>query len=118
MLKKIVLELARTQEFPQGSAECGYEITAPLDAKGQLDLEGWKSKKEQCVVRRFWKNEDDQKGRLVHHKGNHWAIEYENTLEEEPIFKFDRHVFKEGEYISITEHDESEMPFKIVSVKS
>lgn len=118
MLKKIRLELARTQQFPQGSPECGYVIVAPLDGKGHLDTEGWKADKDKCTVRRFWRNEDEQKGRLVHHKGNHWAIEYENeALDEEPIFRFDRHVFTEGEYISITEHDETEMPFKIVSVK-
>ncbi|MCB1681068.1 MAG: hypothetical protein H6858_06050 [Rhodospirillales bacterium] len=118
MLKKIVLELARTHDFPQGSAECGYEIVAPLDASGHLDIEGWKSQKDKCIVRRFWKNEGDQKGHLVHHKGHHWAIEYDNqTLDEEPIFRFDRHIFAEGEYVSITEHDETEMPFKIVSIK-
>lgn len=118
MLKKIVLELARTHDFPQGSAECGYEIVAPLDGTGHLDLEGWKSQRERCIVRRFWKNEDDQNGRLIHHKGHQWAIAYDDSrMDEEPIFRFDRHVFKEGEYVSITEQDETPMPFKIVSVK-
>ena len=117
MLKKIKLELARTHDHPQGSTDCGYEIVAPLDDTGHLDMDGWKQDKIKCTVRRFWKNEDDQNGHLVHHLGNHWAIEYENNkLDEEPIFKFDRHVFNEGEYISITEHDETEMPFKVVSV--
>lgn len=118
MLKKITLELARTQNYPQGSSECGYEILAPLDAQGHLDTEIWKTRKENCTVRRFWKNEDDQRGHLVHHRGNHWAIEYENdNVNEEPIFRFNKHVFAEGEYITITEHDETQMPFKIVSIK-
>ncbi|MCB1590868.1 MAG: hypothetical protein KDI90_00315 [Alphaproteobacteria bacterium] len=118
MLKKIVLELARTQDFPQGSNECGYEIVAPLDDEGHLDTENWQKNKDKCTVRRFWINENDQKGHLVHHRGNHWAIQYENkSLDEEPIFRFDKHIFSEGEYISITEHDETQMPFKIVQVK-
>ena len=116
MLKKIRLELARTEGFPQGSSECGYVIVAPLDNEGHLDIEGWKDNKDKCTVMRFWKNEDDENGHLVHHRGNHWAIEYDDTLDEEPIFRFDRHVFAEGEYITITEHDETQMPFQIVSI--
>jgi hypothetical protein len=34
----------------------------------------------------------------------------------EPIFKFDRHAFVPGEYVSITEHDGVTRPFRVVSV--
>ena len=37
--------------------------------------------------------------------------------DDEPIFKFDRHVMKQGEYVSITEHDGVMRPFRIVSVR-
>jgi hypothetical protein len=33
------------------------------------------------------------------------------------VFRFDTHVFREGEYVSITEHDGVTRPFKIVSVR-
>jgi hypothetical protein len=33
-LKRIRLELARSREFPAGSANHGYEFVAPLDSKG------------------------------------------------------------------------------------
>jgi hypothetical protein len=36
--------------------------------------------------------------------------------DDEPAFKFDRHSFTAGEYVSITEHDGVTRPFKIVSV--
>ena len=35
-LKKIILELARTPEFPNGSSTHGYEFVAPLDADGMI----------------------------------------------------------------------------------
>ena len=37
-LKLIRLELARTKEYPEGSAAHGYEFTAPLDA---ACVDGW-----------------------------------------------------------------------------
>jgi len=37
MLQLVTLHLARSSEFPRGSAERGYEIVAPVDASGHLD---------------------------------------------------------------------------------
>ena len=116
-LKRIRLELARTKEFPEGNRNCGYEFSAPLTADGHLDPEGWKKLREACTVRRFWEGEDDETGTLIHARGR-WMFSYEPGEEDdEPIFKFDRHVLKQGEYISITEHDGVTRPFRIVSIK-
>ncbi|SKA09373.1 hypothetical protein SAMN02745126_03461 [Enhydrobacter aerosaccus] len=117
-LKKIRLELARTPEFPEGSVECGYEFTAPLDSTGKLDPKQWAQDKDKCTVRRFWHNADDEHGRLTHHKGGAWAFSYAaGEEEEEPIFRFDKHVFKPGEYVSITEHDGVTRPFRVVDIR-
>ncbi|MBI3451663.1 MAG: hypothetical protein HY057_02305 [Rhodospirillales bacterium] len=116
-LKRILLELARTKEFPEGNRHCGYEFVAPLDAKGHFDPAGWKTARDKCVVRRFWQGEDDEHGNLVH-AHNRWVFSYgPGDEDDEPIFKFDRHVFVEGEYVSITEHDGTARPFRIVSVR-
>lgn len=117
-LKKIRLELARCAEFPQGAADRGYEFVAPLTADGHLEREGWQAHKDRCTVRRFWAAEPEEKGHLVH-RGNSWSFHYEGMEagDDEPIFKFDRHTFTEGEYVSVTEHDEVQRPFKVVSVK-
>jgi hypothetical protein len=37
VLKRIRLELARSKEFPVGSANHGYEFVAPLDNNGHID---------------------------------------------------------------------------------
>jgi len=40
VLKRIRLHLARSKEFPSGSARHGYEFVASLDAKGDLGATG------------------------------------------------------------------------------
>jgi len=53
-LKRIRLNLARSKQFPAGSARHGYEFVAPLDAAGHIDVELWRKHREHCGVRRFW----------------------------------------------------------------
>ena len=116
-IRRIRLELARTKEFPEGNRNCGYEFMAPIKPDGHLDAEEWKRNQEKCTVRRFWQGEDDEEGKLVHGRGR-WTFSYApGEDDDEPIFKFDRHVMKQGEYVSITEHDGVTRPFRIVSVR-
>ena len=42
MLQQIPLRLARAPEHPGGSLSHGYDIVAPLDATGHLDVEAWR----------------------------------------------------------------------------
>lgn len=116
-LYNIRLELARTKDFPEGSALHGYEFVAPLDAKCHLDAEEWRHSKEACVVRRFNKGVDDEHGVLVH-QGKGWRFDYDKRSrdDDEPLFKLDRHTIKQGEYLSITEHDGVSRPFKVTRV--
>lgn len=117
-LNVIRLELARTKDFPEGNASCGYEFTAPLDARGHLDAEAFKSHRSKCRVHRFWAGEKAEQGALLHLGRDRWVFSYRpGTDDDEPAFKFDRHVFLPGEYVSITEHDGTTRPFKVVSVR-
>jgi len=116
-LKHIRLELARTKDKPEGDPRCGYDFAAPLDAAGHFDAEAWKSDKARCTVRRFWAGTEDERGLLVHARGR-WVFSYAvGDADDEPIFKFDRHAFVPGEYVTITEHDGVARPFKVVSVR-
>ena len=116
-LRKIRLELARTAEFPEGSAQRGYEFVAPLTSDGHLDVDDWRTQQDACTVHRFWVGEDDAYGQLVHHRGHDWAFRYDDLSdEEEPIFRFDRHSFVVGEYVSITEHDGVQRTFRVIEV--
>jgi hypothetical protein len=117
-LHTVRLELARNPGFPEGSARHGYELRAPLDDEGRFDAAIWLAHKDDCRVRRFWPGEEDRFGSLAHHRGHHWAFHYDDeaALPEEPIFRFDRHVFREGEYVSITEHDGVMRTFRVARV--
>jgi hypothetical protein len=50
--KRIRLELARSKEFPNGSANHGYEFIAPLDATGHIDATLWQKHREKSVLGR------------------------------------------------------------------
>src|SRR5262245_41053440 len=116
MLKRVRLELARMPGFPDGATDCGYDFVAPLDGQGHLDAGAWKDHRERCTVRRFWRGERPESGHLVNMRGR-WFFSYEaGSDDDEPIFKFDRHVIVPGEYLSITEHDGVTRTFRVVSV--
>lgn len=117
-LRHIRLELGRDKDFPEGSVERGYEFAAPLNDEGHLDRDEWHDVRDQCTVRRFWHNEADEHGHLIH-RGSGWAFHYEDEEPEpdEPLFKLDRHTLVEGEYVSITEHDGVLRTFRVVRVR-
>ncbi|MBL6601150.1 MAG: hypothetical protein ISP41_19865 [Alphaproteobacteria bacterium] len=119
MMRNVRLELARTPDFPEGSSAHGYEFTAPLHPDGTLDEEAWKAERQACKVRRFWAGDEDEHGRLVHARNKSWAFHYDGTDSDhdEPIFRFDRHRFVEGEYVSITEHDGVQRTFRVIRVR-
>lgn len=121
-LKRILLNLARSKEHPDGSARHGYEIVAPLDAAGRLDLAAWREGRGACRVRRFWAGERDEHGHLAHRPGGAggatWAIVYdpEQADDEEAGYRLGDHVFAPGEYVSIRDEEGVLHTFKVVSV--
>lgn len=123
MLQRITLHLARTPEYPEGSATHGYEIVAPLDEGGHLDAHAWHNERARCHVRRFWPGEPDRVGRLVHRAGGSggatWVIDYDggsmNDREEEG-YHLNTHRFVEGEYVSICHHGGEPIPYKVAAL--
>ena len=117
-LSRIHLELARSKEQPDGDPHFGYEFVAPLDSAGHLDAKAWAEVKGACMVRHFAPGADDETGHLVH-RGKGWIFDYDNddTDDDEPVFKLDKHTIKQGEYLSITEHDGISRTFKIATVR-
>jgi hypothetical protein len=118
-MTRIRLELARMTGFPAGSPRHGYEFVAPLTADSHIDLTAWRRAKERCTVRRFWGDAPVEHGRL-RHVGHGWRFDYDasDTSDDEPFFKLDRHVLAEGSYVSITEHDGIQRPFRVVETEA
>ena len=120
-LKRIRLTLARDPEAPVGNDHCGYQFVAPIQEDGHIDVEGWRKHKADCSVRRFWQGADDEHGHLIHTRGRTWAFHYDidgDADDDEPGYKFDSHVFKPGEYVSIREHDGRLRTFKVAAVEA
>jgi hypothetical protein len=118
-LQKIRLELARTKEEPAGNSNCGYEFIAPLDSSGHFDEETWREHRDACIVRRFWQGAADEHGKLIHTRGRRWVFSYApGEDDDEPLFRFDRHTFKLGEYVAVTEHDGVTRPFRVAQITS
>lgn len=121
-LNRILLHLARSREFPDGSSRHGYDFIAPLDAQGHIDPVLWKKHRDYCRVRRFWAGEDDEVGRLVHRPGGanraRWVFDYrdDDDDDDEAGYKFESHAFWPGEYVSITGHDRQLHTFRVVAV--
>lgn len=119
-LKTIRLELAREPQFPEGSHDHGYEFLAPLGNDGRIDPEAWRDQRRHCRVLRFWKGDEKELGHLVHTRQRTWAFHYDiegDPEDDEPGYRFDDHRFKEGEYVSIREHDGVLRTFKVASVR-
>jgi hypothetical protein len=116
-LMRVRLELARSPDFPEGSAAHGYEFIAPLNKDGRIDATAWKQLKDQCRVTRFWGDEPEETGSL-RHVGHGWRFDYDKAddADDEPFFKLDKHPLSPGEYVSIKEHDGVQRPFRVLMV--
>ena len=123
VLKRITLHLARSKEFPSGSASHGYEFVAPLDPQGHIDAHLWQKYREHCGVRRFWNGDDKQIGRLVHKPGGaehaRWVFDYDaaSTDDDEAGHRFGVHAFAPGEYVSIRDNEDELHTFRVTRVE-
>jgi hypothetical protein len=121
VLYQITLHLARSREFPNGAANVGYDIIAPLDPDGHLDAAAWKTQRERCEVVRF-KGAEERRGKLVHKHGGAggatWAIDYDATTDadDEDGYRLGTHRFTVGEYVSIRDEDDEMHTFRVVDV--
>lgn len=118
-LRKIRLNLARTKAHPAGSARHGYEFVAPLDETGHIDAEAWRKVRDKCRVRRFWGDEAEDLGHLVHRPGGSWAFRWDisGDDDDEAGYRFGAHAFAVGEYVSIRDEDGELNTFTVVTVQ-
>ena len=93
-LKRIRLELARTPDYPQRQPLHGYEFVAPLDDGGHLSsVELAQAQGRVHGAPLLGQRADDEHGALIHRRDGSWAFSYApGEDDDEPIFKFDRHL--------------------------
>lgn len=123
--KVIRLELASSWEFPRGSAGRSYLIRLPLTEEGAIDTATLESQPARATVRRYWANEADMIGHLVHTPRG-YAIRYEKNggtrlnggaEASGQLFQFGADSITIGEQIFLTEPDGHEMRFRIASLQ-
>ena len=117
-MKQIRMELARDQDFPQGSRLHGYTLIAPLDNMDRIDAAEWKANREKCRVTRFWGSDEHEVGHLVRKPGGAWAFHYDihgNEDDDDTGYRFGDERFRPGEYVSIREQDGEMRTFRVIT---
>ena len=126
--KVIRLELASSWEFPRGSAGRSYLIRLPLSDDGAIDAATLESQPSRATVRRYWPNQADMLGYVVHTPTG-YAIRYEvsgtklngtvkpNGGQEPKLFRFGAESIRMGEEIFVTEPDGNQARFRIASMQ-
>ena len=114
--KIIRLELARTPEFPEGSARHAYVLRLPLDEKGLIDEAAVTFHPHLATVRRSWPNEPDRQGYIIR-KPNGWAFSYAlGDDDDEAVYHLETHPIVLGDYVTLTETDGQRLPFRVVGL--
>lgn len=112
----IRLELARTPDFPEGSASRAYLLRLPLDDDGFIEERVLRAFPSRATVRRFWPNEADMAGYVIP-TPNGWAFSYRiGDEDDEAVFHLETHRLRTGEYITLTEPDGRLLPFRVAAV--
>lgn len=110
--KSIRLELARTEQHPDGSPRHVYIVHAPLTADGLIDEQQLKFAPERASVHRYWDGERPMSGYVVK-TAKGWAFSYERGEDDdELVFHLDSHPLREGEYVTII--DDCPVPLRVV----
>jgi hypothetical protein len=113
--KTIRLNMARTADYPEGSAAHAYVLRLPLDDKGLIDPAALKQHAERPVVRRMWRDERDRQGVVIRTRKG-YAFSYEpGDADDENLFHLENHPLNMGAYVTITETDGERLPFRVVS---
>lgn len=115
--QSIRLELARTKEFPEGSASRCYLLRLPLGDDGFIEEKSVREAPAQATVRRFWPNQADLSGYIIATPRG-WAFSYRlGEDDDEVVFHLETHPIRLGEYITLTEPDGQRLPFRVASLK-
>lgn len=114
--KSVRLEMARTPEFPNGSASRAYLVHLPLDEGGLIDEDALRRMPVKATVRRFWPNERDMAGYVIRTPRG-WALSYRpGEDDDETVFHLESHPMRLGDYITLTEPDGRQLPFRVASL--
>lgn len=115
---RIRLEMGRTKDEPEGSPSHAYMLTLPLDEKRRIDAAAYKKTPARASILRMSPEHGEENGRLILRGDGKWAFSYEpGDEDDETIFALATHAIELGNYITVTEPDGDQAPYKIVSTR-
>ena len=115
---RIRLELAREPGHPEGDHFTAYELVAPLDAQGRLDVDAARVHPDACRITRIRRGVEPEHGVLRRRPGGSWALHYDfenGVSDDDPGYRLGEHRFEMGEYVTIQE-DEGAHTYRVISV--
>ncbi|HTM95308.1 MAG TPA: hypothetical protein VL100_05775, partial [Croceibacterium sp.] len=116
--KIIRLELARTAEFPEGSPSRALILRLPLADDGLIDADEVGRNPAQATVKRLWPDEPDQQGYVIR-TGATRAFSYAiGDDDDEDLFHLEAHPLRPGEYVTLTEPNGEQLPFRVTRIAS
>lgn len=112
------LELARTPEYPDGSANHVYLLHLPIGAAGFIDEVRLRAHPERATVHRYWGEEPHRRGYVLATPAG-WAISYEKEeKDDEALFHLETHRLHAGDYVTIIDSDGQRLPMRVVTEMS
>lgn len=113
---RIRLELARTDDFPKGSAARGYVLRLPLDAHGRIDEPEFRARPALSTFGRYWSNEPDRHGCLLH-TSEGWILSYAPAeTAAERILGLGEQAICAGSDLTLAASDGTRLPFLVKSL--
>lgn len=118
--KQIIIRLARNPGYPDGDADRGYVISAPLKDDGTLDVDAWRENRKAATVLRFDPDPAERADGWLTHRGSHWHFHYDEADEgpDEPAYRLGEHKFAVGEYITISQHGGDSLTYKVTDIRA
>ncbi len=113
--KSVRLELARSPEFPRGSASRAFLLRLPLCGDGSIDAAALDKNVNQAIVRRFWASDADQAGKISRLDGEWLLICSRAGASSTFVMQNDRLVVDQN--ITIVGPDAVALPFRVVSIE-
>jgi hypothetical protein len=113
----IRLELARSSEFPEGSASRAYLLRLPIKDDGKIDEIALRDLPGRATARRFWPNEADLSGHVIR-TDRGLALCYDRHAAcGDTLFPLEGDQLCPGGYVTLTEPDGRRLPFRVASIQ-
>ena len=113
MMYKVVLELAHSREYPNGSRACVYELRLPLTVDQRLDYCACRRHRHRDITSRCWSKEERRGELKCDDRGWFFAFGHREATDAEIL---GRTRFVAGEWIPITGSDGQTRHFRVVEV--